>query len=143
MNKNGFTLIEILLVVVLISIITAFSVPVFSSLVGSTELNDSVDKLVHASRRAQLLSETMKEDLSWGIFVDTDKIVVFGGDDYATRNSSFDEAYFFAEQINVSGDTEFVFEKLTGFPDSSVSLTLENNFGSQIVDINEVGLIEY
>lgn len=143
MNKGGFTLIEILLVVVLISVITAFSVPIFGSLVGATELNDAVDKVAHTLRRAQLLSEGSKEDVSWGVYVDLDKVVVFGGASYISRNTALDEEYYFSEQVNRSGDFEYVFDKLTGLPDSAGVVTLFNNFGSEDISVSEVGLIEY
>lgn len=143
MNKTGFTLIEVLLVIVLIATITAFSVPVFSSLVASTELNESVDKVVHSLRRAQLLSEAQSEDSIWGVFIDTNKAVIFAGSTYATRNTNFDEEYSFNEQINVSGVTEVSFSKLDGEPSVTGLTTLENSFGSHEITINNEGVITY
>ncbi len=143
MIKKGFTLIEILLVVVLISVITAFSVPVFSSLVGSTELNESVDKVAHSLRRAQLLAESKSEDSAWGVYIDTDKVVVFAGSDYVTRDVSLDEEYMFNEQINVSGLTEVVFSELSGEPDVTGTINLANTFGSETISLNSEGAVIY
>lgn len=142
-SKSGFTLLELLLVVVLVAAITAFSVPIFSSLVTTSELNDATDKIVHSLRRAQLLSETSKEDLSWGVYVATGEVVVFGGGNYASRDAQFDEIYDFSDQVSVSGINEFIFTKLTGEVVVPGTITVTNNFGSESVGVSAQGVLSF
>lgn len=142
-SKEGFTLLELLLVVVLVAVITAFSVPVFNSLVTTNELNDASDKIVHALRRAQLLSEHLAEDETWGVFVESGQVTVFAGSDYLSRNVTFDEIYDFSDQISISGEDEFVFSKVFGEPSIIGTISVTNSFGNQDISVNEEGVINF
>lgn len=141
--KKGFTLVELVLSLVLIAGITAFSVPVFQRLLVASDLNASTDMLVHSLRRAQNLSRSVKYDESWGVKLIDDRIIIFAGDDYLSRDVALDEVYDYSEAINFTGDDEFVFSKLSGELATSGSVSLVNSFGVNVVDVSVFGRIDY
>lgn len=141
--KQGFTLIEMVLSLALVSVIVAFSVPVFRTLLFASDLNATTDMLVHSLRRAQNMSRSVKYDQTWGVKLVGDEIVVFAGDNYIARNVDFDEVYAFSGGISFTGDDEFVFSKMSGYLVTSGTISLTNSFGSNTVSVTELGRIDY
>lgn len=143
MKNRGFTLVELVLSLAIISIITLFSVPVFRSLLVATDLNTSTDILVHSVRRAQNLSRSTRLNERWGVKLNSNEIVIFAGDAYVSRIVDYDEVYDVSNGINFTGDTEFVFQKLSGFLDNTVNITVSNSFGSNDLEVSTLGTVEY
>ena len=141
-SDKGFTLIEVILSIGIISLIGAFSVPVYRSLQTNNDFNIVVDESVSSLRRAQALSRSMQEDSSWGVNFD-DSITIFLGSSYASRDQDYDEIFDKPDSITFSGNTEFVFDKLSGDPVSTGSLSVDGLTSSTTISINEEGSVIY
>lgn len=142
--KNGFTLLEILLVIGVVVILAGISMPIYQSFQVKADLGASAQSLVQNLRQAWIFSKAMKNDSSWGIYLETGKIVLFKGSSYASRDSSFDEETVISDSISLSGMNEIVFSKLSGLPQTTGSMTLTSSDNStSTIIINSQGMIEY
>lgn len=143
-QQKGFTLIELLLSVALIVIVASFSIPLTLKWRSSTDLSLATQAVALSARRAQLLSQSMKEDSTWGIKIDELGSTVFRGSSYLNRDSSYDELSVFRSIENVSGATEFVFLAPSGNTGSAGTVILNDkqNSSSSIV-INRLGFAIY
>lgn len=144
MKRPAFTLIELLLVITMISILAAISVPVFQSFQNKNDLIVAHQILADALRRAKILSEAGLYDSEWGVYIGFSEIVIFQGSNYSTRDTSYDEIYEISSGIEVSGLTEVVFSKGTGESSEIGSMVLTNPSGATLdLLINEAGALIY
>ncbi|MBT9131015.1 MAG: hypothetical protein DDT41_01315 [candidate division WS2 bacterium] len=143
-TTKGFTLLEILLVITLVSIIIAIGAPVFQQAQTRNDLDVAVNITVQSLRRVQFLSQGVDGDTSWGLRIDVGEIIIFRGPSYAGRNPDFDEVFKISPTISFSGIQEFVFQKFTGKPQATGSVTFTSiNNETRTISINEKGIIFY
>ena len=142
--NDGFTLIEVLLSLVLVTILIGLALPVYYSLFSRNDLDLARNQAVQSLRRAAFLSSPSDGDSVWGFKAQPLSITVFKGLSYVARDANYDEIYQIADSINPSGSTEFVFNKMTGFPQSTGSLTLISTNGeTRTITINSKGQVSY
>lgn len=142
LNK-GFTLLELLLSIALISVLAGFSLPIYRTLIKKNDLDIAVNSIAASMRRAQILSQAVDGDISWGVKVQSGSIVVFKGASYTTRDTAYDESFDLQSGTNPSGTTEVVFAKLTGLPQSTGTTTLTSESDTRTVSINAKGMVGY
>lgn len=141
---RGFTLLEVMLSIAAIAILTGISIPVFNSLQIQSDLDIATLSITENLRRAEILSQSVEGDSEWGVKIQSGSLTLFKGSSYAGRDSSYDEDTPISGAITPSGDTEIVFNKLTGNLGSSKSLTLQSlNNISKTVTLNTKGTINY
>ncbi len=141
---RGFTLLEVLLSVTLIAIIAGISVPVYQSFQVKNDLEVTANTIAQTLRRAQTLSRAVDGDISWGVSTQNQKITLFKGAGYASRDSSFDEIFDFPKSITPSGTGEVVFSKFSGELVSTVTISLtSSNNETKNITINPKGIISY
>ncbi len=145
MRQDGFTLLEILLSVVLMGVVAMLSVPVYQHYQVRNDLHIAADTWAQSLRRAQGLSRAMSHDTTWGVYTSSGSLVLFQGTDYASRDTDYDEEFAIASSLVASGDTEIIFEQLTGAPSGgSASTTFTSVTGqTKTVTVNSVGMVEY
>ncbi|MDP1689186.1 MAG: prepilin-type N-terminal cleavage/methylation domain-containing protein [bacterium] len=142
--KAGFTLFEMLLAVAVIAIVGLIGAPVFQGFKTRNEVDIAAQTVVSALRRASVLSESMKNNSSWGVLATTSQVIVFSGTSYATRNPIYDESFDIMPSLVVSGLTEEVFAKFTGLPSASGTLIITSiNNEVRTVSINSKGTVSY
>ncbi|MEX0596637.1 MAG: prepilin-type N-terminal cleavage/methylation domain-containing protein, partial [Candidatus Paceibacterota bacterium] len=66
---NGFTLIEITLVMVLIGILTTITIPLVSNTIVRTDVNAAHESLYNALLRAQQLSKNQYKSSQWRVCI--------------------------------------------------------------------------
>lgn len=143
-TRSGFTLFEMLLAVAVIAIVSLIGAPVFQGFKTRNEVDIAAQTATSAFRRASVLSESMKNNSSWGVLATTSQIIVFSGTSYATRNPQLDESYDIMPSLKLTGLTEEVFAKFTGMPSASGTLTITSiNNEVRTVGINSKGTISY
>lgn len=143
-KRGGFTILEILLSVAVIGILAGVMIPVSRSFQLINDLDVATNITVQTLRRAQILSQAVAGDSSWGVKVQSGVITLFRGTSHAGRDMDFDESFDLPSVISVSGVPEVVFSKFLGVPQTTGTLTLtsDNNQVREIT-INEKGSIEY
>lgn len=141
--NNGFTLLEILLCVAMIGIIAGVTAPMYNGMLTKNDLDIATTTVVQSMRRAQLLSQGMEGDSNWGVKVQSGSIVIFKGTSYAARDTTLDEVTPMPTLIAVSGTTEYVFNKMSGTPQTVGSVTLTSNSSSKTITINAKGTTDF
>ena len=141
--SKGFSLFELILVIALISMVVGIGAPVFQNLQVQNELELAAQHLVHALRRAQAHARAVDGDSEWGVMIDTASITLFKGSSFAGRDGDFDSSTS-VNGITSSGDTEIVFDKLSGFPQTTGTITLTDIHGvTRDVGIHDKGRITW
>ncbi len=149
LNKEtgGFTLLEVLLSLALISILATISIPVTQSWQQNNDINVAAVTIGQTLRRSQALSQAMAADSAWGVAVDSadnNKIILFRGDSFGSRDPSFDEEFDLPSTISLTGLNEIVYSKSSGLPSSTGSFNLTSiNNQSRGVTVNVKGIVGY
>lgn len=142
--QRGFTFVEVLLSIGMLAVIAGISVPVFQSFQVRNDLDDIAISVVQTLRRAQVLSQAVDGDTTWGVRVESGLVALFKGATYATRDTGFDETFDIPGSLVPSGLQEVVFGKLTGVPQGAGSITLTSNANeTRIITINAKGTLSY
>jgi type II secretory pathway pseudopilin PulG len=115
----GFTLLEILLVIGIISILLVFIVPISLDFYKSQQLETQTQSVIQTLRRAQSKATVVELDSSFGVYFGVSNYTLFKGSSYfdSGRDSQYDEIFDLPEIINVGGLNEIVFLKSEGIPD--------------------------
>jgi prepilin-type N-terminal cleavage/methylation domain-containing protein len=144
MKNDGFTLIEMLLSVAIVSIIAGISVPIYQSFQVRNDLDVATATIAQSLRRSQVLSQAVDGDTSWGVKIQSGNITVFKGTSYAARDTTFDEVFDVPTSLTPSGVSEIVFAKFTGLPTSTGTITLTSSANEvRNVVVNSKGMVSY
>lgn len=142
-TMKGFTLLEVLLSLALISLIIGMGAPLYQSFQVRNDLHVSVVTLANALRRAETLARGGDGDTSWGVHIESGAITVFRGASFSVRDAAYDETFTVPTSISPSGMLEFVFSRFTGFPSASGTTTLTSSIGeTRTVTVNTKGMVE-
>lgn len=141
--NNGFSLIEVLLSIALIALLSGIAAPVFLRLQTKNDLDLAVTSLAQSLRRAQVQSQAVDGDISWGVKIQTSSLTLFKGPSFAARDITYDETSDLNPNITLSGPTEIVFAKFTGLPQTIGTITFSINSDSVTLNVNEKGTVTY
>lgn len=148
--KRGFTLIELLIVLTLMSIIAILVLPPFMDFRSRQLLDSQSDLLSAVLYQARSHTLASKNNLVYGVRVETDRITIFTGESFVMGAESnevinLDPAVTLAN-ISLNPDpNDIIFEHLTGEALSTGSLRLElanDNTQFKMININQNGIIE-
>lgn len=143
-TKRGFTLIEMMLSVATIGIMAGMAIPIYQSFQMRNDLDIMTVEIAQTLRRAQVLSQAVDGDISWGVKIQNDSLVLFKGISYIARDTSFDEMFEMPLTITPSGMTEVIFTKFSGWPQTTGTTTLtSNNNETRTITINTKGMVSY
>lgn len=141
-SQSGFTLIEMILVIGIITIIMAIGVPIYLSLSNSSQLDAATDILAQDMYIAQTNSRSQKDDNSWGVNVAGQTITLFSGNNYAGRDNSRDIVYNIPTSVAISPG-QIIYSKLYGLPQSTAAFNLQNKDRTRSLQVNSKGMVEY
>lgn len=127
--KKGFTLIEIMLSVAVISGLIIVGTTAFYQVVSRVAVANAEETFQSSLRRAQTLARNQSRNSNWGVYLDQDasRILIYAGESYETRNTTLDEAINIDGIIDISEPVfELNFEQISGSltPVSSTAETL-------------------
>lgn len=141
--KSGFTLIEVLLSLALVSLIAGILVPAYHLLQARNDIDMATTIISQTLYRAQTLSRSVAGDSAWGVYVEQGRVVLFSGASYVTRDETFDEEFRISPALSLSGLQEFTYEKFSGLPLSSGTTTLTlNEYELRSITVNTMGTIQ-
>lgn len=144
MSQRGFTLIEVLLSVAILTLLTGISLPVYESFARRNDLDVKTQTVVSAIRRAENYARHMRQDSAWGVEVLSTGVTVFKGSTYASRDQSFDEITPISGTTTVSGVSEIIFAKMTAAPNTTGTITLSSTANdTRAIVVNAKGMVSY
>jgi len=144
MNQNGFTLLEVLLSVAIISLLMGLSMPVYESFVRRNDLDIATQQLVATLRRAEVYAQGVNRDTAWSVRIQPSSVTLFQGTNFATRNTAFDETFTLAGSLAPSGLSEIQFAKRTALPNTTGVITLSSNTNTtRTITVNAKGMVDY
>lgn len=144
MNRQGFTLLEVMLSVAIITLLTGLSLPVYDSFARKNDLDVTAQQLAASLRRAETYARSVNRDSVWSVNIQPTAVTLFQGTNFATRNQAYDEQFPMPTSITPSGLGEIQFAKLSATPNTSGTITLTGQGGNtKTVTINAKGMVEY
>ena len=136
--NNGFSLIELILVIAIITIIASAAAPFYVRFVAQNSLEVSRDKLISTIRKAQSYAINGKDNSIWGFCMSGNDLRLFRTSCSApSYNEDFD-----LSGISVSGLSETTFSGLPGKrgePSNTLNVTISNDIGTVNVSLNAAG----
>lgn len=150
MKKNGFSLIEIVLVIAITAILATVGTTSYINLQKRQSLDAMVNKIVLDLRLASDKARAQEDDLGWGIrFTNsasgTDYYEIWKGTSYATgvKTSKTNlNALSFSDPVSGSSE-DIIFSKGTGLPTAAASISITNTTDTKVISIDQNGRINY
>lgn len=139
---RGFTLIELILVMAIISFIAMLSSPLYSRFLLQNAVGNTVDELSGSLRKAQTYAMAGKQDSAWSVNYSSNTITLYKGTNFASRDPSFDETFSVNPNVTVSGITDISFAKATGLPTpSTANISISSGNNNKTVTMNSQGVV--
>lgn len=140
----GFTLLEVLLSVVIITALTGISLPVYESFVRRNDLDLTAQGIASMLRRADTYARAVKNDSPWSVEVQATTVTLFQGTNFASRTTTFDETLTIPASIAPSGLGEVQFAKFSADPNVTGNITLTSTTNDvRTITINAKGMVSY
>jgi len=142
MRKNGFTMVELLLVIGLTIVVGSMSAIFYSRFLIQTAVLNAVDQVAGQMRKAQTYAMAGKQNGNWGVSFTAPTLILYSGDSYALRNSVFDEEFRVNSNVSISGLTDVNFGRMTGLPGAAAVIVGSGGNNSQTISINSQGTVD-
>lgn len=134
--KPGFSLIEIILVVGLLLVLAAITVPISGSWFLSNQLHTTTSILVSSIRKAQTYAQANKNNQTWGICLTGSVLRLFSS---SCASPVIKDDYTLPSSITITGLSTVTFSSLRGEPSLPQFITISDSGTSKTVTINSVG----
>jgi len=142
--EGGFTLVELLLSVVIISMLVGASLPAYESFARRNDLDLAAQNLAQTIRRAETYARAVNYDSAWSVEVQTSTITLFRGTVFASRDTAYDETIAIPASIVPSGLAEIQFTKFSAAPNTTGAITLTSTTNDvRTVAVNAKGVVTY
>ena len=139
--KKGFTLIELIIVIALISILGFLSTGFYSRFYNQNAVGVVADELTQELRKAQIYAMTGKQNVNWGVHNNTTSIILFQGSTFAGRNTAFDETFTVNSNIAITGLTDLIFSRMTGTPSATPTIIISSANNTMTITVNSQGVV--
>jgi len=128
-NKKGFTLIEILLVIVIMTIVSTIIITSLLKLNASQVLEKGASLVISVLDEAHSLTLSSKNDSQYGVHFEDSRVTLFKGSTYSSSNpnnisSEIDNRVGIRNVSLTGGGSDVVFKRLTGSTSQAGALEL-------------------
>jgi len=137
-KKGGFTLVEVLLVVGLVSILGATASPFLSRFVLQVNFDAAVDKIISSIRKSQEYAMDGRSGATWGVCVAGSQIRLFSG---SCASPTTSENFAFPGTVSISGLGPITFNK-RGEPSATTAITVSTALETKTLRLNNAGGLE-
>ena len=147
-NQRGVSLIEIMLVVAIIVILAAITIPIQNSVLTRQYLSDGSSNLQSAFRTANLQAKLGSYGLDAGIWIGEPvsgipNIVMYRGPSYEARNKELDTPIDMPGGLTIAAtpDNDVHFSILTAASDHETIINIKNSAGEKTLVVNVLGTV--
>ena len=146
--QKGYTLVEILVVISILTVIFAVSFIGYNSFRKETQLDIKVDEINSTLKTAQAQTLSSLQADNYGVHFETDRFIFFKGSAYDSMSSDniVNELPNDLEIYDIilnSGGSNVVFERLTGGTENygSIKIRIKNTSQYRTISIESSGVI--
>ena len=144
--KKGMTAVEILIVLAILGIIFAVVLPSFKTIKENQILKSTVSDVVSALDKARSNTLASVNSSNYGVYFESSQIVIFKGTSYSpsdvnNENISIMEPATISSINLIGGATEVYFNRLTGAPNKTGTVTISLSSLSKIITISASGAV--
>lgn len=138
--KKGFTLIEIIISISIISILTVIAVNTLSGASDRKELEGIADSVVAELDQAKANSQAGKDGESHGIKFNSDSYITFSGSSFDVDDSNNQTFNINSEKFDITEDISnvdnaVIFSKIYGEIGDTVTITIADLDDSNSIDV--------
>lgn len=146
--KKGITVIELLVVLAVLGIIFSVVIPQFSKIRENQVLKSGVQDILSSLNKARSQTLASLNSSVYGVHFEADKIIIFKGTDFSTRDTAKDETINIITPATISNvtlnlvsdvDGEMYFNRLSGGPSKTGTITVFTTNYSKIIRISATG----
>lgn len=139
---RGFTLIELILIMVVISLVAMLSAPFYSRFLVQNAVENTVDELSGSLRKAQTYAMAGKQGSAWSVNFSSNTITLYKGTNFASRDSSFDEKFNVNPTVSVNWSSDISYSRVSGLPTpTTATITISSGSNTKTVTMNSQGVI--
>lgn len=147
---RGFTLIEVILVVAIISIISSLSAAFYARFITQNAVSNTQDQIVQSLRKAQTYAMMSRKSNTsgWGVNWDSGAhvLTLYQGPNFAGRALALDERFTINSNITITfspaSPTDVNFLHETGLPQNTPpTITISGQNNTKTVTVNTQGVV--
>lgn len=143
-DKRGFTLWEISISVFIILVIFSLGLLISVDFYRQKVIGAERDTIVYILKRARSEAQSNVNQSSHGVYFGlASSYVIFQGNSYASRDSTYDELFSRTNGMNLSGPSELTFSSLDGGSNVSNTISVSNGIKTLNVSVNYEGKIDW
>ena len=148
--KKGITIIELLVVLAVLGIIFSIVIPQFSKMRENQVLKNGVQDILSSFDKARSQTLASLNSSEYGVHFEADKIIIFKGIDFFTRDTAKDETINIITPATISnvelGDGSPIsgnmyFNRLFGKPSTTGTITISTTNYSKKITIWATGVV--
>ncbi|MDD4062226.1 MAG: LamG domain-containing protein [Candidatus Pacebacteria bacterium] len=109
-RQKGFTFIELMLVVSMIAMLSAMTIPISFGSLKKQSVEEEASQLLSVLRQTQAKSMKGRDDSLWGVYFTPETYTSFKGNSYEERDPLYDEVFELYSDITIAGAPEIVFD---------------------------------
>ena len=140
-KKKGVSFVEVLTVISIIGILASIGVSGISSFKTRNDFLLSVEQIHNTLRMARMKAIHGSNDDDWSASITANQILIFKGNNSATRDVSYDQTVSLSGVESVSGLTSVNFSKKSGLPSNAGTIYISDGNENKIIEINEKGMV--
>lgn len=148
-NQSGVTLIEIMLVIAIVVILAAITVPIESGILTKHYLSSTTEDIQTTLRSASLKAKIGSYQSAAGVYFGqnldkTPSIVAYRGDSFESRKTDLDEPIEIAKNVEIIIDPLYQdvhFSMLTGAVAHDTIIKVKNSAGEKIIHVTTAGTV--
>lgn len=142
-ESKGISLVELILAVAIIAILSAVTLPMGSRFIQKSHAKTTTETLVSYLNSSRIFSQSAKEGTTWGVYITQDRITLYSGTDYATRNTALDQEYNVPASVTLNPvPTEISFTKESGETTGGIITITEAEGNFQTLTIDTEGNVD-
>lgn len=144
--RRGISIIETLVIITVLGIIFSIIIPQFSKSREMQVLKSGVADTLSSIDKARGDTLSSLNSSSYGVHFQSDKVIIFKGTDFSTRDTTKDETINIVTPATISnialvgGGSDFYFNRLSGAPSTTGTVTISTTSYSKIITISATGV---
>jgi len=140
MRMRGFTLMEVLIAIGIVIVLTTLVGFSFSAYRKSSDVTAVTDSLLSYLKEARADTLSSKSDSSWGVHIETSRIVIFKGASFTNgapgnRQTTLPNTTQISSISLTGGGSDVLFKRLTGETDQNGTIVIQSVADSSVTSI--------